>query len=377
MPEYIFFLGSHSELSLLEIESLLGKRSAIQNLSSPLPLNFFDRMGGIERVGIILDKQTSQYSPEQLLSLLSPLPRKFMLGLNASESFAFEIKKLVQAQDSKVKFVLPKSKNKMLNAAQVIFNKLDQEPNAEINLIQQEQGWLVVKTIWIQDIRAYEVRDTSRPARFGKVGMLPPKLAQMMINFAVGIESGYLPAGRQVLDPFCGMGTILQEGQLMGYNMFGSDIAQEMIEASKRNLQWLAEHFNVSNDPKPIVFQHDATRPFGPKLSGKFDAIVTEPYLGPPLRSSSPSHPEELGNLYIQAFRNFWPVLKPSAKVVFVMPVLAQRRGQDFVFFPVVALDAIAKLGYRRLQPLGLDRRLLYARPDALVGREITIWEKK
>lgn len=371
MPEYMFFLGSNPELSLLEIESLTGKRADIQEVLNPLLPETLDKLGGTDRVGIILAKQNSQYSPEQVLALLSPIPRKWMLGLNTDEAFAFEVKKLAQEQNSKIKFVLPKDKSKLLNAAQVIFNKLDQEPNAEINLIQREQEWLAVKTIWIQDIRSYEIRDTARPARFGKVGMLPPKLAQVMINLAVGNSPS-----TAILDPFCGMGTVLQEGQLMGYNMFGSDSSPEMIEATKQNLQWLSEHFQVSGDPNPEVFQHDARAAFGPEFTEKFEAIVTEPYLGPPRRSPLPSYPKELGQLYIQAFRNFLTVLKPGGKVVFIMPAFAQKRGRDFLFMPDSTLDDIEKIGYRRVQPLGPGKRILYARPDAWVGREITLWER-
>lgn len=390
MPELMFFLGSHPELSLLEIESLLGKRIAIQYSPTspavalakegPLPLEFFDRLGGIDRVGIILGKQTSQYSPEQIVALLSPLPRKWMLGLNADESLAFEIKKLAHKQGSKINFVLPKGKHTRLNAAQVIFNKLDQAPNAEINLVQKAQEWLAVKTIWIQDIRAYEIRDTSRPAKFGKVGLLPPKLAQIMINLAVGNSPS-----ATILDPFCGMGTILQEGQLMGYKMLGSDSEPKMIEAARQNLQWLTEHFQVSGDPNPEVFKHDAREAFGPEFTGKFDAVVTEPDLGPPLRSPLSSYPKQLTDLYLMAFRNFREVLKPDGKVVFVFPAYAKasaRRSlpmqeRDFTFISQATLDDMAKLGYRQIQPLEPGKRLLYARPDAWVGREITIWHIK
>lgn len=387
MPEYVFFLGNHPQLSYLELKQVLGKRCDLNEPLSPLSLcvakckealddALFDRLGGCERVAVILGRQDKPWDAESLLALLDPLPRKWMLGAAVSESFAFEIKKAAQQQGSKVKFVLPKGKHEILNAAQVIFNKLDRPPNAELIMFQMGSEHYAVKTIWIQDIRAYEIRDTARPARHGKIGMLPPKLAQVMINLAVGNRDS-----ARILDPFCGMGTVLQEGQLMGYEMTGSDVSPEMVEASKANLAWLALYFNVSADPTPKVFQHDAVQPF-PKNMGGFDAVVTEPDLGPPLRAPL-SHLEitkrqnQLGALYRKAFANFLQVLKPGGRVVFVFPAFASQRGRDFVFMPDDLLDGIAKLGYRRVHPFGYQDRLFYARPDAWVGRDLTIWEKK
>jgi hypothetical protein len=44
--------------------------------------------------------------------------------------------------------------------------------------------WLA-RTIFIQDIDAYSARDTGK-TRDMEVGMLPPKLAQMMLSLALG-----------------------------------------------------------------------------------------------------------------------------------------------------------------------------------------------
>jgi tRNA G10 N-methylase Trm11 len=63
-------------------------------------------------------------------------------------------------------------------------------------------------TIACQDIDAYTKRDTSK-SRDMVVGMMPPKLAQIMINLAT--------EGRKeiIYDPFCGLGTILIEAANM------------------------------------------------------------------------------------------------------------------------------------------------------------------
>src|SRR5438132_1608433 len=81
---------------------------------------------------------------------------------------------------------------------------------------------ILAQTVKVQDIAAYAQRDQARPKRYAKVGMLPPKLAQIIINLAVGrLPDNQLasicdiPAGEQIprphleltlLDPFCGTG---------------------------------------------------------------------------------------------------------------------------------------------------------------------------
>ncbi len=89
----------------------------------------------------------------------------------------------------------------------------------------------MARTIWVQDIDAYTRRDMSRE-RSMKVGMMPPKLAQIMINLAT--------KGNKTLsiwDPFCGLGTTLIEADHMGYEKLkGSDISPDMVSATTTNL---------------------------------------------------------------------------------------------------------------------------------------------
>ena len=50
-------------------------------------------------------------------------------------------------------------------------------------IIPSKTGFLVAKTVWVQDIDAYSKRDINRE-RSMTVGMMPPKLAQIMINLS-------------------------------------------------------------------------------------------------------------------------------------------------------------------------------------------------
>ena len=59
--------------------------------------------------------------------------------------------------------------------------------------------------------------------------MIPPKLARTMINLAVGEND---PKSITVFDPFCGTGTILMEGLMVGVTVMGSDLDHEAVHGA-------------------------------------------------------------------------------------------------------------------------------------------------
>lgn len=62
---------------------------------------------------------------------------------------------------------------------------------------------------------------------------LTPKLAICMLNLARVRE------GQIVLDPFCGVGSILIECHFIGGRPIGIDIDQKMVRGTMRNLRWI------------------------------------------------------------------------------------------------------------------------------------------
>lgn len=68
-----------------------------------------------------------------------------------------------------------------------------------------KNGFIVAETVWIQDIEGYSQRDMERE-RSMTVGMMPPKIAQIMINLGTKGDKN-----RALWDPFCGLGTTLIE----------------------------------------------------------------------------------------------------------------------------------------------------------------------
>lgn len=407
--KYIFFLGTHPALSRLEIERVLAARglspTTLENteeylliaLDAPLNAQLQDVLGGSDRFALELGRFPEVPAGEQIGQLLSPTSgvgnKKINIGLSGLGIDGDQLRRLGEdlkewwiKRGGKLRYVVPQGQAERLNAAQVMAHKLDKAPHAELTLVKLQSGEVgVYKTIAVQDIGAYELRDTQRPVRDAHVGLLPPKLAQIMLNLAFGAFSlNREKGGMRVLDPFAGMGTILQEGLLMDYKMTGSDASEKMVQASEKNLVWLQSHFKVDESLAPRVFVHQANTKWSSRWHGVFDAVVTEPFLGKPLRKPLPqaqleAQMNELGDLYRRVFSMLRAVLKEDGVVVFALPAFRMERGGDeWQFFPQRFLDALEHVGYSKQQLGNYERAdMLYARPNALVGRELTVWRKK
>lgn len=70
------------------------------------------------------------------------------------------------------------------------------------------------------------------------VGMMPPKIAQIMINLASQGDRNIL-----LWDPFCGLGTTLIEAFHSGFlKLYGSDLEKNMTEVTKKNMESQPEY---------------------------------------------------------------------------------------------------------------------------------------
>ena len=108
------------------------------------------------------------------------------------------------------------SKTTELSTAISHNNKLGlSEKKIEILVVRGGKKTIIALSEGAQNITSYARRDQNRPKRDAFVGMLPPKLAQIMINLGVGENQPQIQAlfGKktlekpEILDPFCGTGT--------------------------------------------------------------------------------------------------------------------------------------------------------------------------
>lgn len=139
------------------------------------------------------------------------------------------IKKSLKAEKISSRFVNKDFKN--LSSAQIIGEKLIKR-ETDFSLISLAEWSFFWTSIWVQDIYAYSKRDYAK-TRDMQVGMLPPKLSQMMINLwkfdSVDISFIY--------DPFVWLWTILIEAELMWFtDFYGSDLNEKMVKTSSQNV---------------------------------------------------------------------------------------------------------------------------------------------
>ncbi|MGZ6005705.1 MAG: TRM11 family SAM-dependent methyltransferase, partial [Candidatus Saccharimonadales bacterium] len=227
------------------------------------------------------------------------------------------------------------------------------------------------------DIEAYAQRDHGRPKRDAKVGMLPPKLAQIIINLASGtaLAPGCGPAhpiDKTILDPFCGTGVILQEALLMGYRTVGTDLEPRMIEYSQANLEWLLQKYAIAAKSNYLLNAGDATHVDWPE---RFDTVATEVYLGQPFSSlPAPAKLEQViqdVNTITKKFLiNLAKQSKPGFRLCLAVP--AWQTSRNFKHLPLI--DVLTDMGYNRMSFVhaGGDD-LIYHREGQIVGRELIV----
>ncbi len=225
-------------------------------------------------------------------------------------------------------------------------------------LVDVDGSLILAETASVQNIDDWTKRDRSKPYADRKRGMLPPKVARMMLNLLGPTQSDVV-----VYDPFCGTGTVILEAAVLGYQAVGSDIRQETIFGAQKNVDWLCDQYEVSRVPELIIA--DATQNSLASQLPKIDAIVTEPFLGKPKPK-----PEELTNifkglekLYYGSFKNWTRLLKQGGKVVITLPA-AESGKHSYTMEKLI--DKIATLGYTTV-----SSPIEYARPGAVIKREI------
>lgn len=409
----ILVLGRQPALGLAEAESLYGARKVrIIGAQAALVkvdpcLLAFDRLGGSTKFCKHLTTldTTNWKQIEKFLLQVAPghsqkMPAgKMTLGLSLVgldvplrqlEATGLTMKKAIKKTGRNVRLIPNKAPE--LNTAQVLHNKLTSPTGWELVFIRDEEKTVIAQTVKVQDIDSYTLRDRGRPKRDSRVGMLPPKLAQIIINLATGpIPEDKLanicdiPAGQNiplpvldqtVLDPFCGTGVVLQEAALMGYRAYGSDIEQRMVDYTEANLEWLNEKYQLDVDA--ALEKADATSHTWEQK--KIDAIACESYLGRPF-TERPSA-EILNktasecNLIIKKFlQNIHHQLEPNTQLCVAVPAW-QVRKDKFKHLPL--LDSLEEIGYNRLSFEHVSNQdLLYYREDQIVARELLVLRRK
>jgi tRNA G10 N-methylase Trm11 len=390
----LFILGRQPAIGRAELESLfgtdhvepLGEHAAVCDIV-PQDISF-KRIGSSIRLAKPVGETSKQTWPDIARAAIKLLPAlldylpvegKLKLGVSvfgldvATDQLlrtGLELKKACKKAGRSAR-VVPNTEA-TLNSAQVLHNQLTGELGIELLFIKAGGKVHLAQTVAVQDIDAYARRDQGRPKRDAFVGMLPPKLAQTLVNLGVGQQ---LPSDETVvLDPFCGTGVVLQEALLMGYGAYGTDLEPRMVDYSRANLEWLTTH---GVETTPALEAGDATTH---QWTHPFSVVAGETYLGRPL--SSWPNPETLQNitstcnLIIQKFlRNLAGQIPRGTRLCLAVPAWQAPDGR---LHRLSLLDQLEVLGYNRVSfSWANEQEMVYRRPDQLVARELLVITRK
>lgn len=398
MHQTIFILGRVPELSALEIKEVLSaegipvrslsyaRRSLCATTDAPLDCRMLiDRLGGTVKIGELLSLPARAKNPAELPPILADAIERLTegtvgritfglsdysdtLGRKNIQSLGLAIKKELKGRGRSARFVMSAAGEPALSSVVVEKQGLLESGGVELLHIDTDVGVSLARTIAVQPFEDFSRRDWERPAKSMNVGMLPPKIARMMVNCA-GIPTN---SPHILLDPFCGLGTLLQEALLAGFaRVEGGDISEKNCAAARNNLSWLSQEKNIPASRSRVrkLDCRTLSSAFAPASIG---AIVTEPYLGPVVRQSGIKNlaavKKELMALYRSFLDQAHRVLKKNGRVVVVFPVWI--RGKEKIALPIV--EKILPAGFTVL-----CGPILIARPSQHVARELFVLEKR
>ena len=386
MKDFLVILGRQPALGLAELESLYGTAQVrpVGHDAAFVQAETvnFDALGSAMKICKILAtldtmdwREIERYMIKSSVEHAHDVPEgKLQIGISAYGflvtpqqilATGLSIKKAIKKSGRSVR--LTPNKEAALNTAQVLHNHLTGPMGGELVLARDDGKTILAQTLAAQDIDSYTLRDRGRPKRDTRVGMLPPKLAQIIINLAGGAAD---PNAKTLLDPFCGTGVVLQEALLMGYQAYGTDLEPRLVEYSRTNLEWFSKQFN--NTGTYDLETGDAT---SHKWQPPIDIVASETYLGRPF-TTSPSR-EMLTqtvsecNLIIKKFlKNIHTQLQPGTRLCLAIP--AWKNASGFTHLPL--LDQISDLGYNRMSfEHASNENLVYYRENQIVARELLV----
>ncbi len=389
--QHFFLLGSTPELSWLELSQTFPQICGLERLSTQIagsrllppnttPVQILSKLGGVVKIAQIISElpanQGEIITKEIVTQLLEQDANRVHFALaewgrdHLPKLEPQTIKKQLTDAGKSVRYRTgPRSG---LSAA-VLIHENDLQ---EILVISTNDGTYLAKTTAVQNIDQWQIEDRAKPFAQHERGLLPPKVARMMVAISLGtsiFNPQLLTSSTKLWDPFCGSGTILFEGLLLGVTTnYGSDLDLESIEGTEKNWRWFADTFQDKINPQQslIAFQSDATNisspPFEPQ---SISHIVTEPFLGKPTPNVNQiiNIQSGLERMYKGMFKAWKAWLQPKATIVCVFPkwqIQGEYKQKTFDLHKLI--DFLEPIGYTTS-----SEPVVYARPGAVVQREI------
>ena len=366
--KYLFILGRNVDLSIAELKSFFQKEkisckiiSIVNNgllveTEKNLPFGIIEKLGGTISIGEVFVSGTSEQIFKELdkKNLYSGKSNKLNYIVHDFEGKNFEDILLylkARFREEKLKATHKKlTGNIKLQSGEVV-------PNLSSNLIQ-EQYFIFEnhfgKIIENCNYEKIEKRDMGKPVRRESLS-ISPRLAKILINLS------QIKENETLLDPFCGIGTILQEALLQKIKVIGVDNDKTAIDSAKINLKW----FNFSDNDYKLI-NEDSSKI---KIQNA-DVIATEPDLGELLKKI-PN--EEKAKQIISGFEKLMIKVinnlkkNVNGRIVFTSPLVQTKAKKISPDFKKIA----SSTGLKIAKDFPIDE----FREDSIVGRSIVVLE--
>lgn len=378
MQKYAFLLWREPALSLAELNSLFSNVSqsdkfALVEAEETEMQNYKNNLGGTIKIAEVFQtgvnkKEILSYVVDRIATKVAE-NKKLRIGIDvfipSLRSLVFKAKDALRTKWFSIRVVQHDEGH--IKTATTIHEKLI-EQGIELVVYPDKTGCSIAETVWIQDIESYSQRDMERD-RSMTVGMMPPKIAQIMINLGTKGDKTM-----SIWDPFCGLGTTLIEAFHWGYNSLRwSDLEWKMAITTQKNLEsqpGYSDHVNLGTftlDAQKVQ-EYDCEKP---------TVMVTEWMLGKNFttntitRQSAFQERTTLTSLY-SAFLDSSYQNKDIMRVVFCLPFW--NIWEEILYMPEV--NWLSKKWKTNAQCLQGKRYLTHMRPGQCVGREIIILER-
>ena len=369
--KYLFVLGRNIELSKEEVlnyfekegnpvgEYFISGNGMLIEVENSIWDNEIDNFGGVLSIGEVLTTGTIENLDKKLEDIMIYGGEKNKLTYaiwNFSKNYDIieaYLKKRFKAEKLKatLKHLTDKIELQDGGEANMPSSKL---LNEEYFVFQEGTLEYFGKIIQHCDYEKIEKRDMEKPVRRESLA-ISPRLAKIMINLA------QIKKGGTLLDPFCGVGTILQEALLGGLKVVGVDVDGDATKGAKQNMNW----FGFSPEDYKII-NFDSKRVNLDEVS----AIATEPDLGKvlkkiPTKNKAKETLENFEKLIVQVMNNARE--KVEGRIVFTSPLI--RIGKKRLTCNIE--NICSRTGYLEVIP-GIEEY----RKNQVVGRKIFVLEK-
>ncbi|KKT31506.1 MAG: hypothetical protein UW18_C0003G0090 [Microgenomates group bacterium GW2011_GWF1_44_10] len=369
MKHILYLHGRYPDLARYELECLLG-RSA-DGFSNVSLFEFEDDFpygdalfvsGGSIKSGEVIAEIESDANENVVQAIVERMIQEKVETFSiyapmSTHDFSSEIKKEMKDRGVSTRFV--RGGGFGLSSAQSEHNKA-----TEFGVFRRASQTYLVIFRHFQGVDWFAKKDMGKPYRDARKGMIPPKLARMLVNISRALAIGVQTP--TIFDPFCGSGTILMEASELGLPVVESDLDQMSVDGTKKNLEWIANQPEVSSVSRQIqVFLSDATHVDQHVSVNSIDCIITEPFMGKtqPTELEVKNIVRGLDKLYIGAFKSWKKVLCSGAVVCMIFPSFHTRK---VVKNMQTTIDKIEALGYTREK-----NAFQYQHDDRIVQREI------